>query len=82
LAVLIDNDRADIWARLMRELGELGPITIIKADIRAAVDAFDDLVDANASAFNNALPANAKAGLNASQKAFLFAMVMLKRAGR
>lgn len=58
----------------------LGALT--KADLRAAVDATDQWIDDNASAFNTALPLAARTNLTAAQKTFLFCYVALRRAGR
>lgn len=52
---------------------------VLKADIKAAFDAVDDWVVANATAFNNALPAAAKTNLTAAQKARLLQLVVAKR---
>lgn len=80
MAVLSDNARADIWADAMRQLSDARePCAIIKTDLRAAVNAIDDWVVANATAFNNTLPTAAKNGLTASQKTRLFMLVVARR---
>lgn len=58
---------------------KMGPITITKPDLLAAVNALDDFLVNNAAAVNNALPAAAKAGLTTAQKALLLMYVVDKR---
>lgn len=83
MAVLIDADRQDTYVKAMQVISdERQSCAVTKAQLRAAVDAIDDWADSNATAFNNALPAAAKANLTAAQKALLFAWILLKRAGR
>jgi hypothetical protein len=79
MAVLIDADRVLVWASLMSDNTEACNIT--KADLRAAVNAIDDFLEANAVAINNTLPAAAKAGLSVAQKARLLSYVVRKRWG-
>lgn len=81
MAVLAENQRAALWAEFMAELsGErepLGPLT--KADLRAAVDALDAFLAANAAALNGAIPQPARSGLTAAQKARLLVFVVRRR---
>ena len=63
---------ADISRR--RELFNLS-----KPDLDAAITAVDAWVEANAAAYNAALPLAARTTLTASQKAELLAIVALKR---
>ena len=71
MAVLPDADRTRIWRGLMR-IGERYADPIDKAALRAAVDATDDWIDANAASFNAALPVTARDNLTAAQKTLLF----------
>ena len=57
--------------------GSLGNLT--KAQLRAAFNAADDWVDANAASYNTALPVAARNALTTYQKAQILAMVVLKR---
>lgn len=79
MAVLSDDDRLAVWTRWMRENAE--PCGITKADLRAAVNALDVFLDANATAINNAIPQPARGALTTAQKARLLAYVTLKRWG-
>lgn len=80
MAVLSDNARIAVWADAMRQFSnDREPVGINKTDLRAAVDAIDDWIVANATAFNNTLPTAAKNGLTTSQKARLFALVETRR---
>lgn len=54
---------------------------LTKAQLDAAIAATDDWIDANAAAFNSALPVAARNNLTAAQKAELFHLVALKRFG-
>ncbi len=74
---LSGNDRFDIWARLMRRDESFGTLT--KADLRAAVDATDDWIEANQGAFNAAIPLPARSELTARQKALLFMAVAARK---
>jgi len=49
--------------------------------IKAAIDATDDWIEANQAAYVAALPAAFRNGSTAAQKAQLFCFVALKRAG-
>lgn len=80
MAALADQDRFDAWADLMREMsGRYEVVAIAKADLRAAINAADDWVNANAASFNTALPQPARSSLTASQKALLLQYVVAKR---
>jgi hypothetical protein len=76
MAVMVAEDRAECHANYMRnpDLGET--YTLTKLDIRAALDAADDWVNANAAAFNTALPQPARTALSTSQKARLLLWVV------
>ena len=50
-------------------------------DIKAAADAADAWADANAAAFNTALPVPFRTTATTAQKTVLLAIVILKRAG-
>lgn len=82
MAALPDADRIEINAKLQR-LAQWAAIAcgITKADLKAAVDATDDWIDANAGSYNSALPLPARTSLNSTQKTLLFCYVALKRAG-
>lgn len=78
MAVLVDADRAGVRNRFMREnTSPLGAVT--KVNLRAAVDAIDQWVDDNATAFNTAIPQPARAQLTAKQKAALLFYVVTRR---
>jgi hypothetical protein len=55
------------------------PIQFNKADLRAAITAIDDWATANSASFNTALPEPFKTQATATQKAALFAFVVLRR---
>ncbi len=78
MAVLSNQSRLECWAEAMR--GQVpGSLSITKAELRAAVDAIDSWVDANAASFNTAIPQPARASLSASQKAALLVLVVSRR---
>jgi hypothetical protein len=81
MAVLPDQDRADLWAAYMQEQStEHSPIVALsKADIRAAVNAADAWAEANAAAYNAALPTAARNNLTQQQKARLLLWVVRRR---
>jgi hypothetical protein len=83
MAVLQDVDRFDVWAEAMREWSrEAQTVGVNKADLRVAVNAIDDWVNINASAFNAAIPQPARAALTAPQKALLLMYVIQKRSAK
>ena len=82
MALLPDTDRATVrslWARRLSDDRE--PMLLTKPQMLAAVNATDDWIDANAAAFNAALPLAARNNLTTQQKAELLAIVVLKRFG-
>jgi hypothetical protein len=81
VAVLSESERALVAKVANRcRLAILGA-TFSKADLRAAVDATDAWIDANASSYNTALPAAYRTSATLAQKTILLAAVALKRAG-
>lgn len=78
--VLDATGRLRVWAQAMRR-GGLGALGVTKADLRAAVDATDDWIEANQSSYNTALPQPARASLTLVQKTLLFCWVAMRRAG-
>jgi hypothetical protein len=79
MAALDSTNRARITAQWMRENAETCGFT--KAQLRAAVDATDAWIDANAAGFNTALPAAFRTSASAAQKTLLFCFVAMRRAG-
>lgn len=80
MAVLSNADRLVLWGRFMADLsGRRDPLPLNKADLRAAVDAVDAWADANAAAFNAAIPQPARTLLTAKQKAELLVYVVRRR---
>jgi len=77
MAVLSDQDRADVTQEFMAQA--LGPHTITKADIRAAVNALDDWYNTNAAAANQALPQPARSQISLSDKAHMSSLIVNKR---
>lgn len=79
MAALTDEQRRDLWARMMRE--NTDGVSISKAELRAALDAIDDRVDSNAASMNSAIPQPARGALSASQKARLLSLIVEARFG-
>ncbi len=81
MAVLTDNQRAAVWAEFMRDVckdrEQYGTLT--KADIRAAVNALDDFLNAQAATINSTIPQPARAQLTTAQKARLLTAVIRHR---
>lgn len=79
MAVLTDPDRAAVTADWQRvNLDQLG---VTKAELRAALNAVDDWLEANESALNLAIPQPARAQLTTKQKAHLLMFVIRKKYG-
>ena len=80
MAVLGDNDRVTMVQKFAQDMsGTRTAVSIVKADMRAAVNAIDDWVQANASAFNTAIPQPARGALSTQQKAKLLWYVVQRR---
>ncbi len=80
MAVLGDNDRVTMVQKFAQDMsGTRTAVSIVKADMRAAVNAIDDWVQANASAFNTAIPQPARGALTTQQKAKLLWYVVQRR---
>jgi hypothetical protein len=80
MALLSDPQRAAVYARLAQDVSAVRePCGLTKAQLRAALDAADAWADANAAAYNAALPAAARAGLTPAQKARILTYVITKR---
>ena len=82
MPVLSDADRQLVAFALMDLPTSVRGVVagMIKADVKAAVDATDAWIQANQGAFNAALPATARTNLTADQKTLLFTQVAKKRA--
>lgn len=81
MAVLSDADRQTVWSQFMQQ-GSGEALAVMKADGRAAVDAIDGWCEANAAAFNTAIPQPARGALTSRQKALLLAGVATMRGVR
>lgn len=77
MALLTDAQRAEITTVFMQQA--LGPLSLLKMDCRAAVDALDAWYDANAPAANQALPQPARSVLTLADKALLSTLSVEKR---
>lgn len=53
---------------------------VTKPELRAAIDATDDWIEANQTSFNNALPQPFRGSATLTQKTFLFCYVAMRRA--
>lgn len=78
MPVLSDTLRAKIWRRVMAE--GICPPDVPKAACRAAVDAADTWVDANAASYNLALPQPFRGAASQKTKALLLAYICLTQA--
>lgn len=78
MAALDAANRKQILAQIVRNLPWPG---LTKPNVQAAIDAVDDWAEANAAAYNTALPNPFKTTASASQKALILAYVCMRRAG-
>lgn len=82
MAALDAAARQLAWADFMREESTARqPMGLLKANLKAALDAADDWAEANAASFNTAIPQPARGALSARQKAKLLALVLERRYG-
>lgn len=81
MAALSAGDRLLCYSDFVREVGgdreTFNGVT--KADLKAAVNALDDFMVANATAINTAIPQPARASLTAAQKARMLMWVIRYR---
>lgn len=77
MAVLSDTDRQAVAAEFMQQA--TGPLTILKADVQAAVNSLDDWYNSNAASANQALPPAARTGLTQTDKALMSNLIVNKR---
>lgn len=78
MPTLPEEDRRRTWAHLMRNFGTT---SLLKADIRAAVDATDTWIENNQASFNSALPQPFRGTATLVQKTLVFCFVAMRRAG-
>jgi len=80
MTVLSTAEYAEISQDMQRQFSRIfETIALTKAEIQAAISATDVWIDANASAFNLALPLSTRMNLTAKQKTRLFFIVASKR---
>jgi hypothetical protein len=80
MATLVDADRVAVRAEFSKaESDARNEMPFTKPDLKAAVDAVDAWIDANAAAFNAALPQPFRNVATARQKALLMQYVVAKR---
>jgi len=80
MAVLDENSRKTLWAKFMSDASNSrDSLPLLKADLRAAVDAIDDWIETNKTAFNSAIPQPSRSSLTAKQKAKLLMIVVAER---
>ncbi len=79
MAVLSQADRDLVFASYKGSLDQVLGDTLTCGDLKAAVTAADAWVDANAAAYNNALPTAVKNALTTTQKARLLEAVVRRR---
>ena len=80
MPVLPDGDRAALLASMASTVSSRrDSLALTRAQFRAAVNATDDWLDANAGSFNAALPVAARTTLTGRQKAELLLAVIRRR---
>lgn len=82
MPLLTTAQRNQVAAKINQDISFIHEsTTLLRADIRAAVDAADQWAEDNAASYNTALPTNFKTGATATMKARLLAHVVTKRFG-
>jgi hypothetical protein len=80
MAELTGTQRAQLTSALMKAYSAYNEeVPILKADLRAGVDALDTWLNSNAATINSTLPTPARTGLTTPQKAVLFSGVQIAR---
>ncbi len=77
---MADTERLDVWAKYRRSLSRIAEsLGLSKIELRDAVNATDEWVDANASSYNSALPIEARTNMTVMQKAKLLLFIVDRR---
>jgi hypothetical protein len=80
MALLADPERLSVGKNFCEELSRnREAFAVSKPDFRAAVNAIDDWVDANAASFNAAIPQPARGAMTTKQKAALLLSIVRRR---
>lgn len=80
MAVLSDSERVLAYRSFTDDVSPSHTeLALTKNDLRAAVNAIDQWVDTNSTAFNTAIPQPARGILTAKQKAQLLLYVVRRR---
>lgn len=81
MAIMSDPNRAAATATFMQDKSKLRELLagVTKADLRAAVNAIDQWIEDNTTAFNTAIPLPARTSLTTQQKSDLFVIVLRRR---
>lgn len=81
MAVLSASDLAAVYAAFVADINAIRePIGgVTRTDLKAAIAAADAWADANAAAYNTALPQPARGALTAHQKARVLTAVIRRR---
>ena len=79
MAVLSDTDRQRTAGQWMRDNLEMASFS--KAELRAALDATDNWIQAQDASYNAALPQPFRGAATAKQKTLLFCYVAMRREG-
>ena len=75
MATLTEAKRKELLAQYMSS-GEMGSMSVTKADLLAAVAALDQFLETNRTAVNSAIPQPARAALTTNQKIRLLKFVL------
>jgi len=79
MALLTENERVKVWREIMRDPRLISSGTLLKADIRAAVNGLDDFLENNWTLINQSIPQPARGELTRRQKAMLLLHVITER---
>lgn len=80
MAVLSGAERLAVFGTVASDLSNTRTsIALVKDELKAAVNAIDDWVEANQTSFNNAIPQPARSSLTTKQKAQLLMYVVRRR---
>lgn len=82
MAILSTQARQVAFKGFIDELNSIRePISTLKGELQAAIDAADQWLEDNAASFNSALPVAARTKLTSKQKARLLVYVIIQRYG-
>ena len=79
MVALTQNQIDKLFQEIATLVSREGICTITKTDFKTAISDINTWIDNNTTSFNNSINATARSALTTSQKAYLLAIITLKK---